>query len=52
MALTLHGVKELIKYVLMYHHHPINVPAAGAQAFLLNIRRTGHNPPRGPTAGW
>jgi hypothetical protein len=28
---------------------PINVPTAGAQAF-LHIRRTGHNPPRVPTA--
>jgi hypothetical protein len=35
-------------------YQPINVPPAGAQAFLmdlLHIRRTGYNPPRGPSAG-
>jgi hypothetical protein len=48
----------------MFHHQPINVPTAGAQAFLCNsnnitwiddgipTRRTGHNPPRGPSADW
>jgi hypothetical protein len=33
------------------HHQPINVPTAGAQAFLMD-RRTGHNPPREPSAAW
>jgi hypothetical protein len=38
---------------LLYHpHQPIAVPTAGAQAFIINIRRTGHNPPRGPSADW
>jgi hypothetical protein len=38
------------------HHHPINVPTAGAQAFLMDYtygeraitHHAGHNPPRGP----
>jgi hypothetical protein len=36
------------------HHQPINVPTVGPQAFLMDysIRRMGHNPPRGPSAGW
>jgi hypothetical protein len=35
------------------HHQPINVPNAEAQAFLtVHMRRTGHIPPRGPSAGW
>jgi hypothetical protein len=46
----------------IHHHQPINAPTAGAQTFLLDypqgeqdeehIRRTRHNPPRGPSAGW
>jgi hypothetical protein len=37
-------------YVLCY----IIIITAGAQAFLMDytLRRTGHNPPRGPSAGW
>jgi hypothetical protein len=37
----------------MFHDHdqPINV-SAGAQAYGLHIRRTGHNPPRRPSADW
>jgi hypothetical protein len=36
-----------------HHHRHINGPTAGAQALHgLHIRRTGHNPPRGPNAGW
>jgi hypothetical protein len=31
-----------------HHHQPINVPTA----YGLHIRNTGHNPPRGPSAGW
>ncbi|CAH0404211.1 unnamed protein product [Chilo suppressalis] len=31
-----------------HHHQPINVPTAGAQAFLMDgIGRLGHDPPRG-----
>jgi hypothetical protein len=34
-----------------YHHQPINVPTAGAQAFLMvPTRRTGQKPPRRPSA--
>ncbi|RVE41757.1 hypothetical protein evm_013594 [Chilo suppressalis] len=36
-----------------YHHQPINVPTAGAQAFPIDgIGRLGHDPPRGPSADW
>jgi hypothetical protein len=39
--------------VCVDHHQPINVSTAGAQAFLMDYtRRTGHNPPCGPSAGW
>jgi hypothetical protein len=48
----------LVSITQVTHHHyhqPINIPTAGAQAFLMNyglhIRRTGHNPPRVPSAG-
>jgi hypothetical protein len=36
-----------------YHHHqPVNVPTAGAQAFIIDYtRRTGHNPLHGPSVG-
>jgi hypothetical protein len=50
--------QELIQTVFIIHHHhhhqPINVPTAGAQAFLMDYptRRKGHNPPRGPNADW
>ncbi|RVE40955.1 hypothetical protein evm_014395 [Chilo suppressalis] len=34
-----------------HHHQPINVPTAGAQAFLMDgIGILGHVPPRGPSA--
>jgi hypothetical protein len=38
-------------YHVHYHHHQaFNVRAAGAQAFFgSHIRKTGHNPPRGPS---
>jgi hypothetical protein len=40
----------------MFYHHfkPINVPNAGAQAFVMNwpTKRTGHNPPWRPSADW
>jgi hypothetical protein len=37
-----------------YHHHHqlINVSTAGALHYGLHIRRTSHNLPRGPSAGW
>jgi hypothetical protein len=39
-----------------YHHHqPINVPNAQwgtGFPYGLHKKRTGHNPPRGPSAGW
>ncbi|RVE48459.1 hypothetical protein evm_006895, partial [Chilo suppressalis] len=36
-----------------YHHQPINVPTAGAQAFPMDgIGRFGHETPRGPRADW
>jgi hypothetical protein len=35
-----------------HHHPPINVPTAGGVPHGLHIRRTGHNPPRGPSVGW
>jgi hypothetical protein len=38
--------------IILYHHHhhqPINAPTAG---HALHIRRTGLNPPRGPSADW
>jgi hypothetical protein len=42
-----------VLYMYHHHHQPINVPTAGAQPFLIGwIRRMGHNPPRGPSAGW
>jgi hypothetical protein len=36
------------------HHRPINVLTAGEEGlpYGLYTRRTGHNPPRGPRAGW
>jgi hypothetical protein len=35
------------------HHQHIKVPTAGAQAFLMDYtRRTGHNTPHWPSAGW
>jgi hypothetical protein len=39
--------------ILHDHHQPINIPTAGALAFLygLYIRRTGHNPPRETSRG-
>jgi hypothetical protein len=46
-SICVHEKREL------HHHQPINVPTAGAQAFLVDYsRRTGHNPPRGPSADW
>jgi hypothetical protein len=38
----------------MHHHHqPINIPTAGTSLpYGLPTRRTGHNPPRGPSADW
>jgi hypothetical protein len=39
--------------IICIHYQPNNVPTAGAQSFLMDYtRRTGHNPPRGPSAGW
>jgi hypothetical protein len=40
--------------VSVHHHQPIKAPTARAQAFCygLHIRRMGHNPPHGPSAGW
>ncbi|RVE41191.1 hypothetical protein evm_014158 [Chilo suppressalis] len=36
-----------------HHHQPINVPTAWAQAFPMDgIGRSGHDPPRGPSADW
>jgi hypothetical protein len=29
-------IKNLNKYVYIHHHQPINVPTAGAQAFLMD----------------
>jgi hypothetical protein len=35
------------------HHQSNNVPTAGAQNILMeDIKRTGHNLPREPSAGW
>jgi hypothetical protein len=34
-----------LTFILHHHHQPVNVPNAGAQAYGLHIRRTGHNPP-------
>jgi hypothetical protein len=47
----------LLYTMLFFHYHqPINVSTARAQAFLMDpyysVRRTGHNPPRGPSTGW
>jgi hypothetical protein len=38
--------------VYRYQNQPINVPTAGALFNGLHIRRTDHNPPRGPSADW
>ncbi|RVE53003.1 hypothetical protein evm_002301 [Chilo suppressalis] len=41
------------KEIYLYKNKPINVPTAGAQAFPMDgLGRLGHNPPRGPSAGW
>jgi hypothetical protein len=37
---------------IIINHQPINAPTAGAQAFLIDYTQEGHNPPRGPSAGW
>jgi hypothetical protein len=38
----------------MLHHQPFNVPHCFGTGlpYGLHIRRTGHNPPCGPSAGW
>jgi hypothetical protein len=35
-----------------HHHRPINVHTDTGILYRLHIRRTGHNPPRGPSADW
>jgi hypothetical protein len=55
------GVQQwsVVNYTGYHHHHhhimpvPQHAPTAGAQAFLMEIHiwRTGHNPPRGRSAG-
>jgi hypothetical protein len=56
MVVGLRGFRRrkyfILALCLHYYHQPINVPAAGEQAFRLHIRRTGHNPPREPSADW
>jgi hypothetical protein len=56
-----HGIRNKfnqkeIKGGVFNHQQPINAPTAGTQAFLfpngIHIRRTVHNPPHGPSAGW
>jgi hypothetical protein len=42
----------MLNYLHHHHYQPINAPTGGAQAFLMDIRRPGHNPPRRPSAGW
>jgi hypothetical protein len=39
---------------LISHHQPIDLPTAGAQAFLMDYLQgeRAHNPPRGPSADW
>jgi hypothetical protein len=35
------------------HHQTINTPIVVAQAFIMDYtKKTGHNPHRGPSAGW
>jgi hypothetical protein len=48
------SIAEEIAEVSQIHHQPINVPTAGAQAFLFGLptRRTDHSPPRGPSEDW
>jgi hypothetical protein len=41
------NTKLVITLVFIHHHQPINVPTAGAQAFLMDCNRT-----RGPSADW
>jgi hypothetical protein len=38
--------------VYVHHHQPINICWGTGLLYGLHIRRTGHNPPRGPKTDW